>query len=175
MYLAEIGVQKLTHDYIHIFLSKNLTTLGHLDYFVKANLELEERLDRLSKLQNVFEVVIMLKQCLNLPQMTLGDSTRQMLKHYEQCGIDSAHHFVFPVPTSSLSTVIESYPPCEWRAQGSKLIDGTAERSMYHLASDQLFDWINLPINKGEKGSCGDSGEASYFLTQLKDSVSILS
>ena len=175
MYLAEIGIQKLTHDYIHVFMSRNLTTLGYLEYFIKTNLELEERLERLFKLHNVFEVVILLKQCLDLPQMTLGDSTRQMLKHYEHHDINSSHHFLFTVPTSALSKIIERNPPCEWKAEGSKVIESVLERSMYHFASDQLFDWVVLPVNGRDKESSRDGAEMSYFLTQLNDSVSVLS
>ena len=174
-YLAEIGIQKLTHDYIHVFLSKNLSARGQLEYFIKSNLELEDRLERLSKLQNVLEVVIILKQALNLPQSSLGDNTRQILKYYEQSAIDNGHHFLLPVPTTALSGVLESYAPCEWRAESCKMVDNIQERNVYHFAVDQLIDWVNLPKSSNEKGSSGDAGEISYYLTQLKDSVSILS
>ena len=174
-YLAEIGIQKLTHDYIHVFLSKNLTTRSQLEYFIKSNLELEDRLERLSKLQNVLEVVIILKEALDLPQPSLGDNTRQILKHYEQSAIDNGHHFLLPVPTSALSGVLESYAPCEWRAESRKMVDNIPERNMYHLAVDQLIDWVEMPKSSNDKGSSGDAGEISYFLTQLKDSISILS
>lgn len=175
IYLAEIGIQKLTHDYIHIFLSKNLSTRGHLEYFMKTNLELEERFERLSKLQNILEVVIILKQSLDLPQSTLSDNTRQMLKHYEQNAVDDAYQFLLPVPTSALSGVLERYTLCEWKAESSKLVENILERNVYHFSVDPLIDWVVFPAKNGSKGSSGDAGEISYFLTQLRDSVSILS
>lgn len=174
-YLAEIGDQKLTQDYVHIFLSRGLIGLGHLEYYIMGNLEFEKKLERLMKLQKILETVIMLKQCLHLPHATLSESCRQMLKHYETHCIDPGHHFTFSVPTSCLANVIESFPPSEWRAEGMKLVEGVAERIAYNFTMDQPFDWVKMEVVPVKKGSTGDLEEMSYFLTILKDSVSILS
>lgn len=173
-YLAEMGDQKLTQDYVHVFLSRNLVSLNNLEYYVKPKLELEEKLQRLQKLHNTLETVIMLKQCLHLPHATLSESCRQMLKHYETHEIDPAHHFTFSVPTSCLANVTESFQPTEWRAEGVKIVEGVPERLVYNFTAEQPFDWVKLDMVSERKQSAGDSDELSYFLTIIKDSVNIL-
>lgn len=174
-YLAEIGSQKLLHDYIHLFLSRNLADIGLLEFYTKENLELEESLDRLERLHNTMEVLFMLQQSLDLPQNALRKSCRQMLKHYESHGVDPSFHFTFAVPTKSLSGIVERFQPTEWKAEGVKMIDGIPERLVYNFTTDQLFDWLSLEQPQGSNDSSkGDADESSYYLTVVRDSVNIL-
>lgn len=173
-YLAEMGDQKLTQDYVHIFLSKNLVSLNNLEYYVKGNLELDDKLQRLKKLHNTLETVIMLKQCLHLPHSSLSESCRQMLKHYETNPIDPTHHFTFSVPTTCLVSIVESFPPSEWRAEGVKMIEGVPERLIYDFTAEQPFDWVKVETVSEKKQNGGDADELTYFLTIVKDSVNVL-
>lgn len=173
-YLAEMGDQKLTQDYVHIFLSRNLVSMGSLEYYVKGNLELVEKLERLKKLQNTLETVIMLKQCLHLPQASLSESCRQMLKHYETHSVDPSQHFTFSVPTTCLGNVAESFPPSEWKAEGVKMVEGIPERSVYNFTLEQPFDWVKFDDVTEKKSSAGDSDELTYFLTVVRESVNVL-
>lgn len=170
-YLAEMGDQKLTQDYVHIFLSKSLVTMGNLEYYLAGNLEFEDKLERLDKLQNTLEIVLMLKRYLHLPQASLSECCRQILKHYETNKVDESHHFSFLVPRTNLTSVLERFPPSEWRVEGVKLVEGVPERLIYHFSDQQPFDWVKLKEGSEKRGS-GD--EMSYYLTVLKDSVSIL-
>lgn len=173
-YLAEMGIQKLTQDYIHFFLSKNLASLGSLDFYLKRNQKFTEMLGRLEKLQNITETFCLLKQCLSLSQNTLIEICWQMLRHYEVSEIDTARHFEFCVPTGGVLKVMQSFQPIEWSAEGVKMVEGILQKLAYYFTNEQPFDWIKkAPVLNGKAGG-GDMEEPSYFLTIVKDSVSIL-
>ncbi|KAL4230481.1 hypothetical protein ACF0H5_010863 [Mactra antiquata] len=175
IYLAEIGCQKLTQDYIQAFLNGNLVSMSHFDYYLAGNLELEDKLLRLQKLHNALEMIILLKQCLHLPHVNLSECCQFMLKHYEIHAIDPNHHFTFDVPTSCLSNAIQNFPATEWKAKGVKLVANISERLVYHFTVDPPFDWLKIKTDERKSNTSSDDHEVLYHLTIVKDSVSILS
>ncbi|XP_052280307.1 protein zwilch homolog [Dreissena polymorpha] len=174
-YMAEMGVQKLTRDYVHMFLSKNLANMGMLDFFLKGNLELEEKLNRLRRLQDTLETVMMLNNNLTLPHESLAKCCREMLKFYETNQISSSHSFTFSVPSAYIRNVFDKFAPTEWSVWSQKKVGSFfAERLAYHFTAEQAFDWVQMEVDAGRSTSTGDEEEPSYFLTILRDSVSIL-
>ncbi|WAQ98953.1 ZWILC-like protein, partial [Mya arenaria] len=176
LYLAEMGVQKLSRDYLHVFLSRHLANMGMLDYFLKGNLELEDKLNRLTKLHHSLETVVMLKKYLNLPLECLAKCCREMLKYYESHAVENSHRFAFSVPTTAISNVFEKFTPTEWSVEGVKMVGRERERLVYHFTTEQPCDWVKLEgPTASSKDGAEDEEDAFYFLTILTDSVSILS
>lgn len=174
-YLVEIGIQKLQRDYVHMFLSSGLADRTILSFFTKGNLEFHEKQELLMKLHNTLETIVMLQQSLNLPKDVLAKSCRQVLKHYETYDIDNSHQFKFVIPTPLLTGVVEKFTPTEWRMDGVKVIKGVPERLVYYMTSEQLFDWVKSDeVKMTKQKSSGDMEEESYFLTIVRESVSIL-
>ncbi|KAK3599930.1 hypothetical protein CHS0354_012571 [Potamilus streckersoni] len=171
--LAEIGMEKLRQDYINIFLQKNLTTLSHVEYFIQTKNKPKDKLLCLEKLQNVLEMVVMLKMFLNLPFESLGTGSRQMLKHYETHGLQDDHIFSFSVATGPLLKGLEGYYPKEWMIQGSKLVEQVVERKAYYMTTEQVFDWLSLQELEDE--DCTQEEEPSYYLINVSDNINILS
>ncbi|KAL3880411.1 hypothetical protein ACJMK2_032651 [Sinanodonta woodiana] len=171
--LAEIGMEKLRQDYINIFLQKNLTTLSHVEFFIQTKNKPKDKLVCLEKLQNVLEMVVMLKMFLNLPFESLGTGSRQMLKHYESHGLQDDHIFSFSVSTGPLLKGLEGYHPTEWMIQGSKQVEEVTERKAYYMTTEEVFDWLSLQELDDE--DCAEEEEPSYYLINVSDSVNILS
>ena len=174
-YLAEIGILKLTRDYIFLLNSKNLATIGSLDYFIKGNLELGEKLERLDKLHNILEVVLMLKKYVNLPDSTLSDCTRQMLKHYETHG-EEKNSFCFAVSANDVRHIVEENSPVEWRAENLKLVDKYEEKTTYLFTVEQPLDWIEFDSTK-KRNRCESfehEEDSLYFQTIVKEKVLLL-
>jgi len=176
LYLAEIGLNKLQQDYVSMFLSGSLADMNMFTYYLKGNLELQDRHNRLAKLHNTMETMAMLKRSLSIPQEVLAKSCRQVLKHYETHEIDNGYQFQFSIPTESLLKVVERFTPTEWQADAVKMVGGIPERLVYQMTSEQPFDWLKLEKpDTGAEKSCGDLDDVSYYLTIVKESVSILS
>lgn len=177
-YLAEIGCQKLSNDYISMFLSKNLVDMVQLDFYVKENQEFQEQLDRLLKLHNTLEIMIMMEQNFDLTQEVLSTICCQVLKYYKNQEININYQFAFSIPTTSIQNVVEKSTPTEWQAQGEKIIKGIPQRLVYHMTLEQPFDWLKLKSQETTRSvsncSSGDIDDVSYYITIVKDSVSIL-
>jgi len=173
LYLAEMGVQKLSRDYMHIFFSKRLANTSMLEHYLKGNLELEDKLTRLTKLHDALETVVMLKKYLSLPHESLANCCWKMLKHYESNNIERHHSFNFTIPTASVRGVFEKFAPTEWSVESSRLVDGVRERQVFLFTQEAVCDWLHLEGPAPGKGGEEVEDEVPYHLTVLTDSVSI--
>ncbi|XP_029336917.1 protein zwilch homolog isoform X2 [Mus caroli] len=56
--LLEIGLDKLKKDYISFFVSQELASLNHLEYFISPSVSTQEQVCRVQKLHHVLEILV---------------------------------------------------------------------------------------------------------------------
>ncbi|XP_064609807.1 protein zwilch homolog [Liolophura sinensis] len=178
--LTEMGLEKLTMDYVNAFLAKNLTTPIHLEYFVDRDLKLTEKLERLEKLHCVLELMIILKTFLHTPQATLSACACQTLQYFETNRLDWEKVFSVPVPTQSVAKMLENAPPNIWQCREMRNSGGINEVKIKRLSTEMPFQHLDHP-----KHSCmfdssqldtsaTPSEDLEYFQVAIEDSVILL-
>ncbi|XP_060075804.1 protein zwilch homolog [Ylistrum balloti] len=173
--LAEIGAEKLQQDYIFTFLAKELVTHSNLEYFLKTNVKLEQKLINLEKMHHVLEMVVMLKLFLNLPSLNLAICARAMLSHYQQEDISQSHVFAFPMHTPSLKHAFETCQPCMKQMVLTKMV-GNMKESVHHLlVTQQPFKHLpNISVDNEILMDSTVNKNKKYYYVRKNESISVL-
>ena len=169
--LAEIGVEKLQKDYVYIFLSKSLVTVSNLESYLKPGLDMSDRLNVLEKMHHVLEMVVLQKLMLQIPNLNLGYSAREMLKYYENAELDIKRQFTFNIPTSTIEHMFDVRSPCVLQVSLSKSVGELIESVVHLLTFSQPF--LHLPVNKDVLLDPDISEKSKpYFYLKKKEIVS---
>ena len=158
--LIEIGIEKLRNDYVSVLMANELTTSDQLLYYINHSCTLLEKMERLEKLHNVYELVMMLNFYLKISESTLSFAARTALTHFQKQALDDNYTFVLPVSTTSVANFLKNSQPYLWKLSLEDPKDQT--KSMVFAFFETLpFDHI---VMKEEYPD-----ELSYYLVKLQE------
>ncbi|XP_033099941.1 protein zwilch homolog [Anneissia japonica] len=129
--MIELGLEKLRRDYTDFFIRQELVLHQQLHFFVQSGLTTEEKIERLCRMHNVLELLVVTAM-LNLPLESQQALCRLGLKHYEKYSSDNNRTFQLPVDASNLYGIYSTCQPCLWS------IDITPDASSVSSALFQL-------------------------------------
>ncbi|KAK6173597.1 hypothetical protein SNE40_017018 [Patella caerulea] len=174
--VVEMGIEKLRCDYAHAFVSLDLTTLVHLNYFIQTDLELQEKINNLEKLHHSLEMVVMIHLFLGLPYSFISSCVQKMLKYYESKPVNISEVFEFPVPTKQdLLATVKSSLPSLWSLTVQKKVGNLdlTESKVWTLTTSQPFVHLKKE-DDDEKDDKRNEEKPKLFVTYREDSISIL-
>ncbi|ESP01976.1 hypothetical protein LOTGIDRAFT_230528 [Lottia gigantea] len=169
--VVEMGIEKLRCDYLHAFVSQDLTTPSHLDYFLQVDVDLEEKICRMEKMQYSLEMVVMIQLFFRLPYSILGTCARKMLKHFQSNEINDSEIFEFPVQTKTVLPVVKESQPSLWSLTVEKKVGNLSEQKVWTLTTNQPF--IHLTKDLDEREEKKDDEKSHFYLTYRDDHISI--
>ncbi|XP_067931247.1 protein zwilch homolog isoform X2 [Watersipora subatra] len=108
VYFIEMGVEKLTKDYIHAYLGNfsGLVTEDKLQRFTRNTVSIQDKLVDLSKLHTVLELSSLLHCTIQLPLATVRAATAAALKHLSVNDELPTDGFELATTVSSISDII---------------------------------------------------------------------
>ncbi|XP_003740488.1 protein zwilch homolog [Galendromus occidentalis] len=160
--VAEMGLQKLQRDYLHVFSGLELASAEQLSPFFRGTgplrglTELGAAVSELMKVQAVLDMVMLCKTNLHLPIHYLSGYAREALKQSGQAEPKppqqppaAYHRFRFPLKVALVRAILDSLPPTEWTAsiksrQGAytaHTITHISQRApFHHLSRDTTYE-----------------------------------
>ncbi|XP_038938371.1 protein zwilch homolog isoform X1 [Rattus norvegicus] len=115
--LLEIGLDKLKKDYISFFVSQELASLNHLEYFISPSVTTQEQVHRVRKLHHILEILVICMLFIKPQHELLFSLTQSCIKYYKQNPLDEQHIFQLPVRPAALKNLYQSEKPQKWRVE----------------------------------------------------------
>ncbi|XP_031201674.1 protein zwilch homolog isoform X2 [Mastomys coucha] len=115
--LLEIGLDKLKKDYISFFVSQELASLNHLEYFISPSVSTQEQVYRVQKLHHILEVLVICMLFIKPQHELLFSLTQSCIKYYKQNPLDEQHIFQLPVRPAAVKNLYQSEKPQKWRVE----------------------------------------------------------
>ncbi|XP_005348244.1 protein zwilch homolog [Microtus ochrogaster] len=115
--LLEIGLDKLKKDYISFFVSQELASLNHLEYFISPSVATQEQIYRVQKLHHILEILVICMLFIKPQHELLFSLTQSCIKYYKQNPLDEQHIFQLPVRPAAVKNLYQSEKPQKWRVE----------------------------------------------------------
>nr|BAB26358.2 unnamed protein product [Mus musculus] len=115
--LLEIGLDKLKKDYISFFVSQELASLNHLEYFISPSVSTQEQVCRVQKLHHILEILVICMLFIKPQHELLFSLTQSCIKYYKQNPLDEQHIFQLPVRPAAVKNLYQSEKPQKWRVE----------------------------------------------------------
>ncbi|XP_007639426.1 protein zwilch homolog isoform X2 [Cricetulus griseus] len=115
--LLEIGLDKLKKDYISFFVSQELASLNHLEYFISPSVSTQEQVNRIQKLHHILEILVICMLFIKSQHELLFSLTQSCIKYYKQNPLDEQHIFQLPVRPAAVKNLYHSEKPQKWRVE----------------------------------------------------------
>ncbi|XP_052044014.1 protein zwilch homolog isoform X2 [Apodemus sylvaticus] len=115
--LLEIGLDKLKKDYISFFVSQELASLNHLEYFISPAVTTQEQVYRVQKLHHILEILVICMLFIKPQHELLFSLTQSCIKYYKQNPLDEQHIFQLPVGPAAVKNLYQSEKPQKWRVE----------------------------------------------------------
>uniref|UniRef100_A0A8C8TPB6 Protein zwilch n=1 Tax=Peromyscus maniculatus bairdii TaxID=230844 RepID=A0A8C8TPB6_PERMB len=115
--LLEIGLDKLKKDYISFFVSQELASLNHLEYFISPSVATQEQVYRVQKLHHILEILAICMLFIKPQHELLFALTQSCIKYYKQNPLDEQHVFQLPVRPAAVKNLYQSEKPQKWRVE----------------------------------------------------------
>ncbi|XP_021062693.1 protein zwilch homolog [Mus pahari] len=115
--LLEIGLDKLKKDYISFFVSQELASLNHLEYFISPSVSTQEQVYRVQKLHHILEILVICMLFIKPQHELLFSLTQSCIKYYKQNPLDEQHIFQLPVRPAAVKNLYQSEKPQKWRVE----------------------------------------------------------
>ncbi|KAF6034680.1 ZWILCH [Bugula neritina] len=118
IYFIEVGLEKLTKDYVHTYLGSfgGLVTPDKLECFTKQTVSVQERLNNLYKLHTVLELSALLHSFLRLPLTAVRSATSAALQHLSTHTTLPQDGLQLSTSIANLSDIIHTQSPETWEA-----------------------------------------------------------
>lgn len=170
--VAEIGLQKLQRDYLHIFNGLELASSEQLSPFfraagpLRALSDLSIAVSELFRVQGVLDMVMLCKTNLHLPIHYLSGYAREALKQLhsqleqQQRPTNQpalpipaptspppppsifGHRFRFPLKVALVRAILDSLPPSEWTASIKSRQGAYAAHTITHISQRAPFNHL---------------------------------
>ena len=191
--MAEVGAEKLLWDYVTFFVASGLVPRGSLAFYLTPGLESPERTDRLEKLHNVLETVMMFKVFLPLPLHVMSQIVKKMLLYFEENPVPKANPdlkdhldlkdstvlkdiqvlddqiFKFPVPATAVQSILGSTKPGVWQAEFVNA--ATSESKMCYLSTTRPFKQLHGEEEEEAEGGEGQTQRPKYYMVTKQESI----
>ncbi|XP_076781862.1 protein zwilch homolog isoform X2 [Arvicanthis niloticus] len=115
--LLEIGLDKLKKDYISFFVSQELASLNHLEYFTCPSVTTQEQVSRVQKLHHILEILVICMLFIKPQHELLFSLTQSCIKYYRQNPLDEQHVFQLPVTPVAVKSLYQSEKPQKWSVE----------------------------------------------------------
>ncbi|GAB1598243.1 protein zwilch homolog [Argonauta hians] len=158
--LIDIGIEKLTSDYISLLISNELVSLDQIHFYTGRVSNIQERMSRLEKLHCVYVLVTLLDVYLKLPLSTLSDATLTAVKYFTTNNLETRQTFDFLVPVSCLTSFLDKSQPRFWKTTFENVNDDSEQIVMSFLSA--------LPIDHVPVGTTTDSEEPRYYTVKVQ-------
>ncbi|XP_060240905.1 protein zwilch homolog isoform X2 [Meriones unguiculatus] len=151
--LLEIGLDKLKKDYISFFVSQELASLNHLEYFISSSVTTQEQVYRVQKLHHILEIVVICMLFIKPQHELLFSLTQSCIKYYKQNPLDEQHIFQLPVRPAAVKNLYQSEKPQKWRVEisgGQKKVNTVwqlSENPPLDHSSSHKPDFSELTLN----------------------------
>ncbi|XP_014666597.1 PREDICTED: protein zwilch homolog [Priapulus caudatus] len=172
--LLEIGIEKLTVDYVTAFLATEVVHLFDLDYYLatsRADYGCQLRVTE--KLHAVAELLVLCKVFLELPDKQLGIFARHALKQMEHSD-DEEPEFTMPLPFENVMSSCQSDAPAMWGIEVSTERDQQYLTTRYELSTAVPFPhmWKEDAETGGSstRHTDGRDEDVRYFCTLIRHS-----
>ncbi|XP_022660913.1 protein zwilch homolog isoform X2 [Varroa destructor] len=168
--VAEMGLQKLQRDYLHIFSGLELASAEQLAPFfrgagpLRSFPDLGTAVNELLRVQGVLDMVMLCKTNLHLPIHYLSGYAREALKQLQaQSQIETrpstqpalpipapaplapsffGHRFRFPLKVALVRAILDSLPPSEWTASIKSRQGAYAAHTITHISQRAPFNHL---------------------------------
>ncbi|XP_008834571.1 protein zwilch homolog [Nannospalax galili] len=151
--LLEIGLDKLKKDYISFFISQELASLNHLEYFISPSVDIQEQIYRVQKLHHILEILVSCMLFIKPQHELLFSLTQSCIKYYKQNPLDEQHIFQLPVRPAAVKNLYQSEKPQKWGVEISssqkkvKTIWQLSDSSLVDHSSFHKPDFSELTLN----------------------------
>ncbi|CAO2634639.1 Protein zwilch homolog [Lemmus lemmus] len=151
--LLEIGLDKLKKDYISFFVSQELASLNHLEYFISPSVATQEQIYRVQKLHHILEILVICMLFIKPQHELLFSLTQSCIKYYKQNPLDEQHIFQLPVRPAAVKNLYQSEKPQKWRVEISsnqkkvKTVWQLSDSSSIDHSSFHKPDFSELTLN----------------------------
>lgn len=179
--LVGIGCEKLLRDHTNYFLSEELVTQDQLKYFMDGKIPLAEKVERVSKLQNVLDLIVTTKCILNTGHANLQLLTQSALMYYENHSSKDHPFFSLPLPAygsssiSAVKSIISNEQPSVWcLALQSKSKKNTTTSVIQLSTESPLHATPDFNNDSKQDLTMSLTSKMPYYLSYAKQSAASL-
>ncbi|XP_068201412.1 protein zwilch homolog isoform X2 [Palaemon carinicauda] len=176
--LVDIGMEKIKRDYVNIFQGGDLVLGDELSWFVvNEDQSIEKTMSLLEKLHVGFQVVLLLRTYLHLPQAILKQFASQALKELKLENSSSPYTFTFNVETGKVRQFLNSISPTTWEVSLESNLKKYSKSLIVNFSKDPLLKFesnnndCEEVFDEGEKDGTEDTEDSYYccFYNTVKD------